>query len=69
MVPLIIYTVKEACSELAKRDWEITDKGLRKAMKRGDLRYKKIGTVYVITRDELQEYIKRGKPHPGRRAI
>jgi len=66
-VPLVIYTVKEACSELARQGWMITDKGLRKAMQRGDLGYKKIGSVYVITEDELQEYIKKGRPHPGRR--
>jgi hypothetical protein len=66
-MPLTIYTVKEACKELADRDWEITDKGLRKAMDRGELLYKKIGNTYVITKDDLEEYFQRGRPHRGRR--
>lgn len=66
-MPLTIYTVREACNELADRDWIITDKGLRKAMDRGELRYKKIGNIYVITEDDLEEYFQRGRPHRGRR--
>jgi len=65
-MPLTIYTVKEACNELADRGWKITDKGLRKAMVRGELGYKKIGSVYVVTRDELEEYFKGGRKHRGR---
>lgn len=66
-MPLTIYSVKEACNELANRNWKITDKGLRKAMQRGQLRYKKIGSTYVITKDDLEEYFRRGRPHRGRR--
>jgi beta-glucosidase/6-phospho-beta-glucosidase/beta-galactosidase len=64
-MPLTIYTVKEACKELADRNWEITDKGLRKAMDRGELLYKKIGKTYVITEDDLKDYIQRGRPRRG----
>ncbi len=64
-MPLILYTVKEACDELAEQGLGITDKGLRKAMLRGDISYKKIGKVYVITGDELDEYIGRGKKRLG----
>lgn len=65
-VPLTIYTVREACDELAGRGWKITDKGLRKAMLRGELRYKKIGNVFVVTEDELEEYFGRGRRRRGR---
>ena len=64
-MPLTIYTVSEACDELANRDWIISDKGLRKAMDRGDLSYKQIGNVRVITEDDLAEYIQRGRPRLG----
>ena len=66
-MPLTIYTVREACNELAARDWIITDKGLRKAMDRGELRYKQIGSIRVITEDDLEEYFQRGRPRRGRR--
>ena len=67
-MPLTIYTVREACNELADRDWIITDKGLRKAMDRGELRYKTIGSIRVITEDDLEEYFQRGRPRRGRRS-
>ena len=66
-MPLTLYTVREACDELANRRWIITDKGLRKAMDRGELRYKHIGSIRVITADDLEEYFQRGRPRRGRR--
>ncbi len=64
-MPIILYSVREAREWLEARGRVITEKGLRKAMKRGDLTFKLMGSVYIVCEDDLQTFLD-NPPHLGR---
>jgi len=65
-MPIILYSVKEARDWLEFQGRDITEKGLRKAMHRGDIPYKLIGSVHVICEDDLRTFLD-NPPRLGRR--
>ena len=65
-MPITLYSVREARDWLQAQGREITEKGLRKAMDRGDLPYKLMGSIYVVCEDDLRTFLEspppRGRP-------
>jgi hypothetical protein len=65
-MPVVLYSITEAVDWLSKHGIKMTDKGLRQAIIRGDLRNIRMGTVYVLTQDDLEYFIanppRRGRP-------
>lgn len=66
VMPIVLYSVHEARDWLESQGRVITEKGLRKAMERGGLPYKLIGSLYVVCEDDLQAFLesppRRGRP-------
>ena len=65
-MPIVLLSVREACSWLHDHGNDITEKGLRKAMKRGSIPFKVMGFTYVLCEDDLQSFIE-NPPPLGRR--
>ena len=65
-MPIVLYSVREACNWLHVNGKEITEKGLRKAMKRGSVPFKVMGSTYVLCEDDLQGFLD-NPPPLGRR--
>lgn len=65
-MPIILYSVHEARDWLEAQGKAITEKGLRKAIYRGDLPFKLIGSVHVICEDDLRTFLE-NPPRLGRR--
>ena len=65
-MPVVLYSIPEAVDWLASQGMAITDKGLRRAIARSDLRHIRMGTVYVLTQDDLETFLenppRRGRP-------
>lgn len=65
-MPIILYSVREARDWLQVQGREITEKGLRRAMDRGALPYKLIGSIHVVCEDDLRAFLesppRRGRP-------
>lgn len=57
-MPIVLYSVREACDWLTGNGRKISQKGLRKAMGRGDLPYKMVGSTYIICEDDLRYFLK-----------
>ena len=64
-MPITLYSVREARDWLEEHGREITEKGLRKAMERGDLPFKLIGSMYVVCEDDLRTFLE-NPPRLGR---
>lgn len=64
-MPIVLYSVSEAVNWLMRQGRKITEKGLRKAILRGDLRCIHMGRHYVISREELEVFLT-NPPHRGR---
>jgi len=56
-MPITLYSVREAREWLKREGREITEKGLRSAMERGDLPFKIMGSIYVLLEDDLQDFL------------
>jgi len=56
-MPITLYSVREAHEWLKREGREITEKGLRSAMERGDLPFKIMGSIYVLLEDDLQDFL------------
>lgn len=65
-MPIVLYSISEATDWLAKHGRTITEKGLRKAALRGDLRYIRMGSHYVLPQEDLEVFVgnppRRGRP-------
>ena len=55
-MPIILYSVREARDWLEGQGRKITEKGLRRAMERGDLPFKIIGSLHVVCEDDLRTF-------------
>lgn len=64
-MPIVLYSIPEAANWLAKHGLTITEEGLRKAASRGDLRYIRMGSHYVLPQEDLEAF-KENPPHRGR---
>jgi hypothetical protein len=65
-MPIILFSVSEATEWLVRQGREITEKGLRKAVERGDLRCIHIEeSHYVLSQEEL-EVFRDNPPQRGR---
>lgn len=60
-----IYTVPEAVFWLVDHGMPIGEKGLRQAIHRDDLRHIRMGSVYVISEEDLQHFLE-NPPKLGR---
>lgn len=67
-MPVVLYSVREARDWLQAHGRVITEKGLRKAIKRGALPFKLMGSVHVVCEDDLQVFLE-NPPHRGRHPI
>ena len=65
-MPIILYSVREARDWLEEHGRQITEMGLRRAMERGDLSFKLMGSMYVVCEDDLQTFLE-NPPLRGRR--
>lgn len=65
-----IYTVPEAVEWLEDHGRSIGEKGLYRAIERDDIRHLRMGTVYIVSEDDLRHFLEnpppRGRP-PRRR--
>ena len=61
-MPIALYSVSEAADWLAKHGRTITEKGLRKAALRGDLRYIRMGPHYVLLQEDLEMFLENPPP-------
>ena len=65
-MPIILFSVSEATEWLVGQGREITEKGLRKAVERGDLRCIHIErSHYVLSQEDLKIF-RDNPPHRGR---
>ena len=64
-MPITLYSVQEARDWLEAQGRVITEKGLRRAMDRGDLPYKLVGSIHVLCEDDLRAFLE-NPPHLGR---
>ncbi len=65
-MPIVLYSISEAVNWLTNQGRIITEKGLRKAIERGDLRHIRFGYHYVVPQDDLKTFLgnppRRGRP-------
>jgi len=68
-MPIVLYSISEAVYWLTKQGRSITEKGLRKAILRGDIRYIRMGSHYVLPQEDLELFLvnppRRGRPVKG----
>lgn len=68
-MPIVLYSISEAANWLTEQGRSITEKGLRKAILRGDLRYIRMGSLYVLPQEDLELFLvnppRRGRPAKG----
>jgi len=68
-MPIVLYSISEAADWLTGQGQKITEKGLRKAIIRGDLRHIRIGSLYVLLQEDLEGFLanppRRGRPAKG----
>ena len=68
-MPIVLYSVSEAVNWLMRQGRKITEKGLRKAILRGDLKCLRMGQHYVVSQEELEVFLinppHRGRPEKG----
>lgn len=68
-MPIVLYTISEAVEWLVEQGRMITEKGLRKAILRGDLRCIHLGSHYVVPQEDLAGFLinppRRGRPEKG----
>jgi len=64
-MPIVLYSISEATNWLTKQGQKITEKGLRKAILRGDLRCIRMGSHYILPQEDLDLFLS-NPPHRGR---
>lgn len=68
-MPIVLYSISEATDWLAEHGRTITEKGLRKAALRGDLRCIYMGSHPVLSQEELELFLANppplGRPEKG----
>ena len=67
-MPITLYSVREARDWLQAHGRVVTETGLRKAMERGDLPFKLIGSLHVVCEDDLEDFLE-NPPSRGRHPI
>ena len=64
-MPIILYSVPEAVDWLSRNGMKITREGLHRAMKRGAIHHTRMGSIHVLSQEDL-EYFLKNPPHRGR---